>query len=218
MERIIAITPTHLCDPQIAVAACRAGEMGILDLGLQNTPDAMASALDKLASLVGKNGRWGIRWDTIGAASRAPARLAQYVQYRVEVLVLGGVPAIELGQTREEAKRVANQVFLEVYDLESARAAQTAGYDGVIVKGHEAGGRVARLTSFMLLQELREKLDIPYWIQGGISPHTAAARRCWWDKTIRCSGCTAVPDAASCMKWKCWRLQAMIGTPCWSVC
>ncbi len=175
MERIIAITPTHLCDPQIAVAACRAGEMGILDLGLQNTPHAMASALDKLASLVGKNGRWGIRWDTIGAASRAPARLAQYVQHRVEVLVLGGVPAIELGQTREEAKRVANQVFLEVYDLESARAAQTAGYDGVIVKGHEAGGRVARLTSFMLLQELREKLDIPYWIQGGISPHTAAA-------------------------------------------
>jgi malonyl CoA-acyl carrier protein transacylase len=174
-ESIIAITPAHVCDPQIAIAACRAGQVGILDLGLQNNPHVVVAALDKLAYFVGENGRWGIRWDTLGIASRSPAKLTEYVRNQVPVLVLVGVASDKLVEMREQAERVADQIFLEVYDFRSAQAAHIAGYNGVIVKGHEASGWVSNQSSFILLQELHEKLDIQYWIQGGMGLHTAAA-------------------------------------------
>lgn len=76
---------------------------------------------------------------------------------------------------RKRTKAIARRVFIEVYDLPSAQAAIAAGCDGLIVKGHEAGGSVSRHSSFILLQELKGRLSIPYWIQGGIGLRSAAA-------------------------------------------
>ena len=175
MEKIIAITPAHVCDPQVAIAACRAGERGILDLGFLDDPAAISAAVAKLVHYAGKTGRWGIRWETLGVATRSPARLADLLSERVPVVVLGGITTDDLAEAKLEAVRVADQVFLEVHDLETAQAAEKAGYDGLIVKGHEAGGCVGSQSSFILLQALNKKLQIPYWIQGGIGLHTAAA-------------------------------------------
>jgi acyl transferase domain-containing protein/NAD(P)H-dependent flavin oxidoreductase YrpB (nitropropane dioxygenase family)/NAD(P)-dependent dehydrogenase (short-subunit alcohol dehydrogenase family) len=175
MQTIIAITPPHTCDPQIAIAACRAGALGVLDLGLRSDANAVAAALNKLAYPGNMNRPWGVRWDTIGLASRLPAKLAEYWTNRVAVLVLAGVGPDELTHVRQQAESLANQVLLEVSDTRSAVTAQSAGYDGVIVKGNEAGGRVSNTSSLILLQELHEKLQIPYWIQGGIGIHTASA-------------------------------------------
>jgi NAD(P)H-dependent flavin oxidoreductase YrpB (nitropropane dioxygenase family) len=66
-------------------------------------------------------------------------------------------------------------VVLEVHNLAGALAAQEAGFDGLVVKGHEAGGRVGDESAFLLLQRLHGRLTIPYWVQGGIGPDTAAA-------------------------------------------
>ncbi len=74
-----------------------------------------------------------------------------------------------------EGRRLARQVILEVFTAQQALLAEAAGFDGLIVKGHEAGGFVSADSSFLLLQQLNGRLSIPFWLQGGIGPDTAAA-------------------------------------------
>ncbi|MFQ6115455.1 MAG: beta-ketoacyl synthase N-terminal-like domain-containing protein, partial [bacterium] len=92
-------------------------------------------------------------------------------------LILAGIEDKNSAQELENARYLASEVLLEVNSLSAAQEAQAAGYDGVIVKGHEAGGRVGRESSYILLQRLHNKLEIPYWIQGGIGLNTACAAR-----------------------------------------
>ena len=53
--------------------------------------------------------------------------------------------------------------------------------DGLILKGHEAGGRVGAETSFILLQRWRAHVErggsagLPVFVQGGVGPNSAAA-------------------------------------------
>ncbi len=175
METMIALTPPNISDPQIAIAACRAGALGLLDLGDVESQPSAAEAIDTLSHHAGVNGRWGVRLETDGIFAEKPNRLEADLQRRLSVLVLAGVATEALQAARAYGKQLADDVYLEVYEPEMALAAEVAGYDGVIVKGHEAGGRVSCQSSFILLQQLHQKLSIPYWIQGGMGLHTAAA-------------------------------------------
>ena len=174
MVRNIAITPEHCLDPQIALAACRAGELGILDLGFRDNRDATIAAIDRLAASAGRAGRWGVRWDTLGSPARGVESLSELLPRRAPVLILAGLKARDFQPLKKNAERLARQILVEVCDLPSAQAAAAAGCDGLIIKGHEAGGWVSRHSTFILLQELRGRIDIPYWVQGGIGIHSAA--------------------------------------------
>ncbi|RMF84224.1 MAG: 6-deoxyerythronolide-B synthase, partial [Nitrospinota bacterium] len=66
-------------------------------------------------------------------------------------------------------------VLLETTCVEQALWGKEAGVDGVIAKGHEAGGRVGEETTFILLQRLLNQVSLPVWAQGGIGLHTAGA-------------------------------------------
>ncbi len=173
MEKLIAITPSHCLDPKIAIAACRAQGLGILDLGYRNDPTPLTSLIDRLAAACTDHaGRWGVRWDTLGLPQRGLDRLAQILLRPVPVLVLAGLGPADWAMLRKQTKRLARQLLIEVHDLPTARAA-AAHCDGLIVKGHEAGGFVSRHAAFVLLQEFSGQLTIPYWIQGGIGLHSA---------------------------------------------
>ena len=174
---VLALTPPHRLLPQIAIAACRAGAFGVLDLGLLPEPAAARTALDQLAHGAGTNPHWGVRWDTLGTEARCVARAADILGRHapVPLLILAGLRSGQLASARDAARGLAHAVFLEVHDLQAAQEAERAGYDGLIVKGCEAGGRVSPHSSFMLAQEFHERLDIPYWLQGGIGLHSAAA-------------------------------------------
>ncbi|NIR47380.1 erythronolide synthase, partial [candidate division KSB1 bacterium] len=177
MENTIAITPSHACDPSIAIAACRAGGLGLLDVGLTHPDDAIRNSLHRLATYAGKNGRWGIRWDTLGQKSRSVTKLQKSLENPIEVLLLAGVAKASLAEELKQARQLADQVFLEARSLPEALAAQNTGYDGIIIKGHEAGGGVGRDSSFIMAQHLHRRLKLPFSIQGGIGPNTAAAAR-----------------------------------------
>lgn len=58
MDKLIAITPPHLLSPEIAIAACRARGMGILDLGYSDRPALLTPALDRLASCSNREAHW----------------------------------------------------------------------------------------------------------------------------------------------------------------
>ncbi len=156
-----------------------------MDLGYRETPDTVIPVLNRLAFSVGRRGQWGVRWDTLGITSRAVESLSEFLPLRVPILIIGGLRAQdiqladlkprELAHLKKKVKGLARQILVEVYDLQTARLAIAAGCDGLIIKGHEAGGWVSQHTSFILLQELCGQLKIPYWIQGGIGLHSAAA-------------------------------------------
>ena len=174
MDKLIAITPPHLLSPEIAIAACRARGMGILDLGYSDRPALLTPALDRLASCSDRETHWGVRWDVLGLASRGLERLSELLPCQVPVLVLAGLNSAELPALHKMAKRLARQVLVEAYNVQSAQAAIAAGCDGLIIKGHEAAGSVSQQSTFILLQELKGHLTVPYWVQGGIGTRSAA--------------------------------------------
>jgi acyl transferase domain-containing protein/NAD(P)H-dependent flavin oxidoreductase YrpB (nitropropane dioxygenase family) len=177
LSPFLVISPAHRCDARLAIAAARAGETGILDLGYGEDWQARQSAFRSLARHARAGSAWGIRWDALGDSPGLPARLRDLPgQQQCPVLVLAGLEGGEaLRQALAQARPIAARVILEVYSLAGALAAQEAGFDGLVVKGHEAGGRVGEESAFLLLQRLHGRLAIPYWVQGGIGPDTAAA-------------------------------------------
>ena len=171
--RIITVTPQHLLDPDIAIAASRAGSIAILDLGYNCQPALLAPVLDRLASFCGSSAHWGVRWDSLGLESRGVDCLAEILSCPVSIVVLAGCEGVDLNAVR--GKIGCRQIFVEVRDLQEAEGAIAAGCDGLIVKGHESAGSVSRYSSFVLLQELSGRLTVPYWVQGGIGTRSAAA-------------------------------------------
>ncbi len=177
-EAFIAVSPGHRLDPALAVSACKAGALGILDLGYDQDPDLRRKAIRGLARHAAHGpGRWGLRWDMPLNPGLDPRELLGDVSEAVPVLVLSALDYGEeaLGPLVEGFRGLAGEVFLEVHSGPEALAAQSAGCDGLILKGNEAGGRVGSESSFILLQRVRGLLTRPYWIQGGIGPDTAAA-------------------------------------------
>nr|HEX4315314.1 SDR family NAD(P)-dependent oxidoreductase [Kofleriaceae bacterium] len=153
---VICISPFELPDPGLVAAACRAGALGVLDLGSDR--DAAVRAMRALAGAA----------RAIGV--RVTSRLGQLeLPGYVTTVVAGDVDSVAWAVAA--GRRVLAQVTTEF----EARAAIAAGASGVIAKGCEAGGRVGDETTFVLLQRLLATLDVPVWAQGGIGMNTAAA-------------------------------------------
>ena len=195
---ILVVTPSHELSAPLAIAAARAGGIGVLDLGYGFAAAEQQGAFDLLAAQVRSGNQWGIRWDTLGTESVELPALAQVLGTRnCPVLLLAGAigsgaaagnPANRgsLAKLLESGKRFADLVALEVCSVAEATAAAEAGFDAVLVKGNEAAGRVSAASTFELIEQLRGQTagsnspasdgpKIPLWVQGGIGPETATA-------------------------------------------
>ncbi|MDH6143388.1 acyl transferase domain-containing protein/NAD(P)H-dependent flavin oxidoreductase YrpB (nitropropane dioxygenase family) [Kitasatospora sp. GP30] len=164
---IVGITPFHEPDAGLAEAVCRAGGLGVLDLGRGDR-----RAREELTALRERApGRFGVR---IGPQCRlTPEELRGDGADQPEILVLpAGLPGWELAELATEYR-----LLVEVTDLAQALSAARAGAAGLIARGCESGGRVGELSAFVLLQELLAEplLGLPVWACGGIGPSTAAA-------------------------------------------
>ena len=65
--------------------------------------------------------------------------------------------------------------LFEATSTDEAKAAENAGFDGIVAKGYEASGVVGEQTAFVLMQECLAAVNIPVYVWGGIGLHTAAA-------------------------------------------
>ena len=63
----------------------------------------------------------------------------------------------------------------EVTARELAWSAARAGFDALIVAGHEAGGRGGDESSFILLQAVLSRPVPPVWVRGGVGLRSASA-------------------------------------------
>ena len=169
--RLIALTPAGLTDPSLAIAASRAGGLGVLDLEYTRDEQAAKAAMAKLARYT--SAPCGLKLD--GRAEQFIARVTSDLPAHVEVVIL--TPA-DAGELRQQVQRLRHRkliILLETTGLEQALLAEEIGVDGLIAKGHEAGGWVGEETTFILLQRLLARTALPIWAQGGIGLHTVGA-------------------------------------------
>ncbi len=160
-ELVIGVSPFGEPNARLVAAVCRAGGLGVLDLGVGDREARQALELSRRWA----PGSFGIRVAE-GCALR-PADLPA----EVETVLLGaGCP----WQQADVVDRY--RVLIEVTGVEEALRAAKAGAHGLVARGYEAGGRVSALSSFVLLQRLLSEyeLDLPVWVCGGVGLHTAA--------------------------------------------
>ncbi len=179
--QFVVLAPATGCGtverPSLALAASRAGELGVLDVEFGVDSQRLELALSGAAV--------GLRLsidllERLSLPEQQPNNSAQ-------LLILCGdffqrdKKAMKAGVAR--AKETGYRVAVEVVDRDEAFIAQDCGADIIIAKGHESSGRVGETTTFVLLQELlgaakdNRVLNIPVWARGGAGVHTLAAIR-----------------------------------------
>ncbi|HKY93206.1 MAG TPA: beta-ketoacyl synthase N-terminal-like domain-containing protein, partial [Nevskiaceae bacterium] len=169
---VIGLMPSDLSHPGIALAAARAGGVGILDLEFAVDEELSSKNFERL--LAGTAARVGLRV----TASRAAfaKRLAQAAGDRVLVFILAG-PASAFKKLRKDSGvRSGDICFGEILSATDADDAAKV-CDGLVARGHEAGGWVGEDTSYILLQKLRGRVAKPLYVQGGVGVRAAAACR-----------------------------------------
>ncbi len=132
--------------PSIAIATSRAKELAIVDFEYARDHDAAAQAIRQLNEAL--RAPFGIKLS--GEATDLLARAtADPPENLKTVIVTSGRPS----EVEEQVRRLRERkitTLLEATCLEHARAGATVGVDGLIAKGHEAGGRVGDETTFIL--------------------------------------------------------------------
>jgi acyl transferase domain-containing protein/NAD(P)H-dependent flavin oxidoreductase YrpB (nitropropane dioxygenase family)/NADP-dependent 3-hydroxy acid dehydrogenase YdfG len=166
---IIGSTLAGWPDPGVAIVASRAGATGLLDLAHTTDLDTARSAIARLAAF--GRGSLGVK---VQGGSRLAAELAGELPPAINLVVLAGAEAASAAPAIALARTAGRRVLVECTNVDAARAAVAAGADGLVAKGHEAGGHVGEETTFILLQQFRE-LDRPVLAYGGIGLHSAAA-------------------------------------------
>ncbi|WP_308377878.1 SDR family NAD(P)-dependent oxidoreductase [Streptomyces sp. ISL-98] len=162
-DLVVVVSPFEEPNPGMVAAAQRAGALGLLDLG--RDPDRARTAL---AALRGR-GPYGVR--VPAGCPLTPDELPDAVD---TVLLAEESWRTGTGEWAADGRR---RLWAEVVSPAEAVAAVAAGAAGLVARGHEAGGRVGELTTFVLLQRLLadRELDVPVFAAGGIGLHTAAA-------------------------------------------
>ncbi len=156
-ENIFCITPFQNPDVHLTLAIKKSGAFPFLDLGLDI--NKAQQALKKLSKF--KNVTFGIR-------------IPEGLEFN-NLTLPSNIEALLFPDISNFYPMENKLNFVQVTSVEEALEAEKLGAHGIIAKGNEAGGKIGESCSFILLQQLKGKLAIPYWIQGGIGIHTAAA-------------------------------------------
>lgn len=168
---ILALSPAGLADSALATAAARAGAAGLLDLEFCN--DAERARRNFQSLLADGQGSIGLRFHV--RQLDLLRELLALAGTRPLTLIAAGAPSalLELGKLPAAA---GSRLLAEILDAEHA-ALFGAGFDGLVARGHEAGGWVSEDSSFILLQKLAGKTRLPLYVQGGVGLRSAAACR-----------------------------------------
>lgn len=169
--QLVALNPPCDVEPSVAIAGARAGCLGILSLEWTTDLKLAHQAIDTLVRF--SRGSVGIKFDT--ANRELVESLLDNLPPAIKVVILVPSDQAMIRQYVGQLRTQNPDIWLEVTNIDQAYLGQQLGVDGLIAKGHEAGGLVGHETTFILLQRIRAKIDLPVWVQGGIGLHTAAA-------------------------------------------
>jgi acyl transferase domain-containing protein/NAD(P)H-dependent flavin oxidoreductase YrpB (nitropropane dioxygenase family) len=169
----MAFSPSGFSEPGFVVGACRAGALGVLDFELGFSWKRAVGAAHDVARFTDRPFGLRLPWGALNQLNREglPDALTA-------VIAVHGaqVPACsDWNDCVRAANRGSLLLLAEVGSRAAADEALSAGVFGVIVAGHEAGGRIGEESSFVLLQGVLAQPGRRVWVRGGIGPRAAAA-------------------------------------------
>jgi len=164
-------TPAGLGDVTLAIAASRAGAVGVYNAELDTDSHRTATLLNRLAQ--GARGAFGVKLGAIDdvLAMHLPAAAARGLAWVIVDVELVGAHLALLTSLQSQGVRVLGEVR-SAAPLDPAVAGHL---QGLLVKGNEAGGFVGEDASFILLQKWLRQSHLPLYLRGGLTPHVAAA-------------------------------------------
>ena len=162
--RIIAYAPGDLGGAGLVIAAGRAGAFGVLDL---------ARAVDLRPSIAASR-RFDRPFGIRVAGSSLEGRWLEHAPDHLQVVVVVEGPGIDWSSRLELIRIAGRRAWAEVCSRGAAVEAAASGAEGLIIAGHEAGGWVSEDSSFILLQAVLDRVEVPVWVRGGIGPRVAA--------------------------------------------
>ena len=177
--QVITLTLPNLPEPSVAIAASRAGGLGVLDLEYTRDEGTALNAIQKLIKY--SRGDVGLKLDS--RATEFFAKITSDLPEKVKTVILTFSYQKRMQEQVEFLHRHGVKVLLEATCLEMAQFGEQLGVDGIIAKGNESGGRIEGETTFILLQRFLKHLTfrfarrqvLPIYAHGGIGLHTAAA-------------------------------------------
>ncbi len=164
-------TPAGLGDVTLAIAASRAGAVGVYNAELDTDAKATLALLARLARHA--RGAFGIKLDVIDDTLAAGLRAQAVAGLRW--LIVDAASASPWTALFDELRGAGTSVLAETSTSRPIDAALLAHVDGILVKGNEAGGFVGEDASFILLQKWLQQSTLPLYLRGGLTPHVAAA-------------------------------------------
>src|SRR5258708_35422849 len=157
-----------MLDTGLVIAGARCGATGVLNC--ENVTDAqlVRNALSRIGRMVRRP--VSIKFDADAALAED---LLGELSSAVDCVIFTGGNRARLKKLVDAAR--PRRGMLEVTSAEQGAAGVELGVDGLIAKGHEAGGMVGEETTLVLLQHLLSECALPVWAHGGIRLHSAAA-------------------------------------------
>ncbi|MCB1998587.1 MAG: hypothetical protein KDG57_22385, partial [Rhodoferax sp.] len=165
-------TPAGLGHADLAIAASRAGAVGIYNAEFDDGTAAARQALARLAQL--GRGDIGLKLDAIDDA--LDSDVALLAARRGGLWMVVDLPLLATHAGVVAGWRQAGvRVLAEVRHATALPAGAEAQIDGLVVKGNEAPGLVGEDASFILLQKWLRATTLPLVLRGGLTPAVAAA-------------------------------------------
>jgi len=165
--------------PHVAIAASRAGGIGILDCEFAEGSSQLLQNIQSLTQPQGQ-GQVGLKFHVRQQSQLEDWLSALNVENSVMIISWYGstVEALKSVMALIEKNKSHASIFIEVTALSQVNElADVQGIAGFVAKGHECGGWVGEDAAFILSQKLVAATDLPIFTQGGIGIHTASACR-----------------------------------------
>lgn len=146
---------------ELAAAVSEAGGLGIIGCG--NAPvDVIREEVRKIKKRTKK--QFGV--NVMLLSPFVDDIMEMLYEEKVSVVTTGaGNP----GKYIDKLKEVGTKVIPVVPSVALAKRMQRVGADAIIVEGTEAGGHVGELTTFTLIPQIVDQVDIPVIAAGGIA-------------------------------------------------
>ena len=153
-------------------AATRAGALGVLDLAWLDLAGLLA-ALPTLRQLARRFDRpFAVRVD---ARALTEAWLAAIPATASTIIAVASTPGGgELTSALGLIQGSGRVAWAEVVSREAATLAETVGATGLILVGQEAGGFVGDDSSFILMQAVVARSEVPVYVRGGVGLRVAS--------------------------------------------
>ena len=169
---ILVLTPAGVADAALAIAACRAGHLGLFNAELPLPPGALEAGLEALAGAT--SGGFGVK---LGDAALALDLAGRFGPRGLSVIVLEAEAALAAPEAVAAIRAAGLRVLPEAIRWDDRLAGPLAA-EGLVLKGHEAGGRVGEATAFILLQQAMAAGPAgPVFVRGGVGLQSAGALR-----------------------------------------